>query len=62
MAEQLGTFASAMAAPPPPGQVSRENMKKMMQYAGGKRLFTAGEIQMDVGLSKDSPYAALKAT
>ncbi len=59
VSDQLGTFASVIAAPPPPGQVSRENMEKIMQYAGGKRLFTAGEVQLDVGLSKDATYAAL---
>ncbi len=28
--------------------VSRENMERIMQYAGGKRLFTAGEAQLDL--------------
>ncbi len=59
VADQLGAFASVIAAPSLHAQVSRENMAKVLQYAGGKKLFKAGDIELDLGLSKSVAYSAL---
>ena len=59
VADQLGAFASVIAAPSLHSQISKENMAKVLQYAEGKQLFKAGEVELDLGLSKSVVYAAL---
>jgi hypothetical protein len=59
VADQLGTFASVIAALSRQVQASKENMTKIMQYAEGKRLFKAKEVELDLSLSEGAAYSAL---
>jgi hypothetical protein len=57
--EQLGTFASMMNAPVARVQVSKENVMKILQYAEGKQLFKAADVEVDLGFSRNVAYNAL---
>ena len=57
--EQLGTFSSVMAAPSMRAQASKENVMKILQYAEGKQLFKATDVEVDLGLSKNVVWSAL---
>jgi len=57
--EQLGTFASVMASPSIRVQASKENVAKILQYAEGKQLFKATDVEVDLGLSRNVVYPAL---
>ncbi len=59
VADQLGTFASVIAAPTMRAQTSKENIAKILQYAEGKQLFKAMDVEVDLGLSRNVVYPAL---
>jgi hypothetical protein len=59
VADQLGTFASVIAAPSWHAQAVKENMDRVLQYAEGKQLFKANEVEIDLGLSRNVAYSAL---
>ena len=59
VADQLGTFASVIAAPSWHAQAVKENIAKILQYAEGKQLFKANEVELDLGLSKNVVWLAL---
>lgn len=40
-------------------QTSKENIAKILQYAEGKQLFKATDVEMDLGLSRNVVYPAL---
>lgn len=57
--EQLGTFSSVMASSSMHVQASKENVAKILQYAEGKQLFKATDVEVDLGLSKNVVWSAL---
>lgn len=59
VADQLGTFASVIASPSFHAQAVKENMERVVQYAQGKQLFKASELELDLGLSKNVVWAVL---
>ncbi len=65
VADQLGKFASVIAAPSHQTQTQRENMARIMQYAQDKdkdkdkTFFRAKDVELDLGLSDGSVYSAL---
>ncbi len=59
VADQLGTFASVLAAAPPRSQASKENMEKVLNYAQEKPLLKVADVRLDLGISEGAAYAAL---
>ena len=59
VADQLGTFASVIASPSFHAQAVKENVERVVQYAQGKQLFKASEVELDLGLSRNVAYSTL---
>ncbi len=59
VADQLGTFASVIAAAPPRSQAAKENMEKVLNYAQEKPLVKVADVRLDLGISESAAYAAL---
>ena len=59
VADQLGTFASVIASPSFHAQAVKENMERILQYAQGKQLFKAAEVELDLELSKNVVWLGL---
>ncbi len=60
VADQLGKLTSINIAPSWQNQASKETVAKILHYAVGKRLFKAGEVEVDLGLSRSIVYPALR--
>lgn len=58
--DQLGKLTSTSVASPFLSHASWENAAKVLHYASGKRLFKAVEVEVDLGLSRNIVYPALR--